>query len=146
MPSDKRIVPLHWKITLFCLGIGFVGLGACRLIADSFFGGEKEFLHTRYGSVIEFTFVFFWSTGLLALVPMSAGKDQKRIRVADLPKYRWWQWLLLIPLFSIPLGGNAYVPRWISFPIIAVVLLLAAWLFIVLAAMAIMQLRGMGPT
>jgi hypothetical protein len=144
-----KLLPIRWKIALIFLATGFAGLGICRLIAELFFGGEKGFMEMKYGSAIVFTFVFIWLVSILALLPMNLAKDQKRVPLSAMKRYPWWKWLLFFPLLifhAAPLvpeiEGTAYVPRWISYPLIGIALLLAAFILIVLVTIGVHQLFG----
>jgi len=133
---------IRWKITYTFLGVGFAGLGITRLIADHFFGGEKAFMAHKAGSIVTFTFVFIWCVGLLALLPMTVLSEQRLLPKSEMRSYPWWQWLLLIPVLVH--DNNARVPSWIAIPIIAVALLLAAFLALVFIMMGLHQLFGIG--
>ena len=128
------------KITYALLAISFAGLGATRWIADRYFGGEKQFMHTTAGNVLVWTFTFIWLVALLALLPVSILRDKRNMPESEMTVYPWWQWLLLIPYFAH--DNDAKVPSWIYLPIFAVCAVLTCSLLIVFVAMALYQLFG----
>ena len=133
---------IRWKITYTFLGVGFAGLGITRLIADHFFRGEKAFMAHKAGSIVVFTFVFIWCVGLLALLPVTVLSEQRHVPRSEMRSYPWWQWLLLIPVLVH--DNNARVPLWIAVPLIAIALLLAAFIGLILIMIGLRQLFGIG--
>lgn len=121
-------------------GIGFAGLGLSRLVADRFFGGEKEFLKLPVGHFLVLFFAFLWLVAALALFPMAIIRQKRRMAESEMTIYPWWQWLLLVPYFEH--DHDARVPRWISLPLIGLALLFALLLLAIFLALGIHQLMS----
>ena len=121
--------------------IGFAGLGVSRLVADRFFGGEHEFMRTRFGYVIVMIFVSLFLVGGVVLLPTATLIRRRKMPEARMTIYPWWDWVLLVPYFYR--DNDAKVPRWIWMPIFAFGFLLALVLLIIFATFGILWLLAL---
>jgi uncharacterized membrane protein len=65
----RRIIT--WQVVGSILTISFIGLFACRLVDQFFYGGKYAFGKTPVGSFVTILFAIAWCVGLVVLVPLS---------------------------------------------------------------------------
>ncbi len=121
-------MPTYWKATWSALGVSFIGLALVGF-------AEKGSWLVEW---LIWTLSGVWLLALLVGVPLCVCLDRRQIAEKDMSRYRWWQWLLLIPYWVG--DANAKVPGWIAYPLMFTGLLLGMGIIGILSLLLIQEL------
>ena len=121
-------MPIYWKVTGIALVASFVGL--------VFVGLADEMSLLREWLVWPVSGI--WLFALLVGVPLCVCLDRRKIGNKETNRYRWWQWLLLIPYWTG--DANAKVPGWIAYPLVFTGCLLGTGMLAILSILLFQEI------